>query len=143
MAFGRDDVVSTPAWFAAILAQHKRVAISGGPRAGKSTLAATVTDRPVLSTDEFVTVPWDSVPRAVLNRAADMGDSWVIEGVQVARALRKGLKPDVVVHLNGAHGELEPGQAAMAKGAFSVLTEWVGSNAISNRIPIVVHEAGR
>ena len=127
-----------PAWFADILATYPRVAVSGGPSSGKTTLASSVTDRPVLSTDDFMALPWSDVPHAVMNQAKGMGDRWVIEGVQVARALRKGLTPDVVVHLEGAHVTLTTGQDAMTKGVRTVFSEWVGMNAVSKRIPVVV-----
>jgi polynucleotide 5'-kinase involved in rRNA processing len=37
----------TPQEFQQVLASHKRIAIVGGPKTGKTTLAKTVTDRPV------------------------------------------------------------------------------------------------
>ncbi len=119
-----------PAWFGAVLSRYKRIAIVGGPRVGKSTLAARVTDRPVFSTDEFMGTPWDDVPGAVNAKADTQGASWVVEGVQVARALRKGLKPDVVVYLDGpAHEALSTGQEAMAKAVATVFDEWNAGNA--------------
>lgn len=126
--------MSQPQWFSRVLASHRRVAIVGGPSTGKTTLAATVTDRPVFGTDDTMALPWSDVPGAVISKARELGDAWVIEGVQVARALRKGLVPDVVVVLDEAHGALTTGQAAMGKAVHTVLGEWSATN---RTVPVV------
>jgi adenylate kinase family enzyme len=125
-------------WFATVLSRYQRIAIVGGPKTGKTTLAGSVTDRPTFSTDEFMGIPWGDIPRAVAMKAGSLGPSWVVEGVQVARALRKGLVTDAVIHLNGpAHVSLTPMQAAMAKAVTSVFEEW---NAENTRVPVVTME---
>jgi hypothetical protein len=128
---------TAPHWFRDFISMHDRVAIVGGPRSGKTTLAASVTDRPVFGTDDLMALPWEDVPRAVIEKAETLGSRWVIEGVQVARSLRKGLCPDAVLVLRGSHGGLTPGQSAMSKGIDSVLREWHGVN--RSAIVRVVH----
>jgi hypothetical protein len=111
--------------FAAVLERYNRIAIVGGPKAGKSTLADSVTDRPRWSSDSIIgTHEWDAMPEAVKAACDGMGTRWVVEGVQVARALRKGLQVDAVVHLRGARDVLSPGQETMAKGVGTVLRDW-------------------
>lgn len=44
-----------------ILSQFRRVAIAGGPRTGKTTLAAAVTDRRVIATDDYMGKPWADI----------------------------------------------------------------------------------
>src|SRR5262245_4436614 len=47
------DVELPRSWFDDVLGKYSRVAIVGGPRTGKTTLSATVSDRPVIHTDDF------------------------------------------------------------------------------------------
>jgi hypothetical protein len=110
--------------FPAILAAHRRVAIAGGPRTGKTTIAATVSDRPVISTDSYMDMPWGDIPHKVI---ADIGDAeaFVVEGVQVARTLRKGLKVDAVVYLTRPKAEVKREHVAMAKGIATVMRDWL------------------
>jgi adenylate kinase family enzyme len=111
-----------------------RIAIVGGPRTGKTTLAATVTDRPIIHTDDYIGVGWDAAPE-VLNATARMHERFVIEGVQVARCLRKGLEVDHVIVLLSAKRLRTPRQVAMAKGVYTVFREWRGANP---HIPVTV-----
>lgn len=117
-----------PAWFADILSKHPRVAVTGGPKTGKTTLCAGVTDRPVLHTDDFKHLEWSEASQAVVLASNDTRGSLVIEGVAVPRALRKGMQVDAVVMLDGAHEPLSKGQAAMAAGVWTVLQKWREAN---------------
>jgi len=116
-----------PPWFADVLARYARVAIVGGPGTGKSTLASYVDDRPVLGTDGYTDVPWAMIPRAVINAVSELGPRWCIEGCQVARCLRKGLRPDVVVVLRTPRRPLTDAQATFGKGVMTILAEVRGS----------------
>lgn len=110
-----------------LVGRYPRVAIVGGPRTGKTTFARSVRDRPVISTDDYMDLPWEDVPAKVIEAAAAAGASFVVEGVQAARALRKGLEVDAVIVLTQPKTELTPGQAAMGKGVMTVFNEWQSS----------------
>lgn len=105
---------------------------------GKSTLAATVSDRRVIGTDDYKSLPWSNVPHKMIADVAGL-DSFVIEGVQVARALRKGLRVDAVVYLTAPKvRDRKPGQIAMAKGVRTVFDEW---NASNESVPVFIEGA--
>lgn len=116
MARGRDRLTE-------ILRTHKRVAIVGGPKTGKTTLSQGVTDRPVLHTDDNMAQPWEDQPHIIIAQA-DGKESFVVEGVQAGRALRKGLEVDAVVVLNQPKVTRTEGQERMAKGCDKILRDW-------------------
>jgi hypothetical protein len=120
----------TPLHFATLLSQHRKVAIAGGPKTGKSTLVidhrALHGDglrRPLFCTDD-IEAKWEDVPAIALEKLANY-QAWVIEGVQVGRCLRKGLRPDAVIYLKKAHIPLSKGQKAMEKGCRTIYEEWL------------------
>lgn len=112
----------------AMASRFPRIAIVGGPRTGKSTLARVVRGRPVISTDDYMELPWEEVPAAVIDAATGAGASFVVEGVQVARALRRGLEVDAVVVLTQPKVAQTDGQIAMGKGVHTVFDEWRAAN---------------
>lgn len=114
---------------------HERVAIGGGPKTGKSTLSLSVARELELDplaihhTDDLVGVlEWSEASAQVAEWMCEPG-RWVIEGVSVARALRKWLaahpegKPcDILIwRTEPFSDDLLPGQAAMSKGCDTVL----------------------
>jgi hypothetical protein len=113
--------------FKQICATHKRIAIVGGPRTGKTTLAKTCTDRPIHHNDDGKHLSWESQPEYWKSRVEGQ-DSFVIEGVQAARALRKGLQVDAVVELDKPHVELSKGQVAMSKGHKKIFGDVISAN---------------
>lgn len=122
------DTRSALVSFEEILREFPRVAIAGGPRVGKTTLAASATDRPVIGTDAYRSHAWEFIPAKVI-ADVEKHHSFVLEGVQVARALRKGLRADAVVYMGLPKvTDLLPGQVSMAKGVETVLREWRSSN---------------
>lgn len=110
-----------------------RVAIVGGPRTGKTTLARKARDTTVIHTDDYIRLPWEDVPHFVLLEC-EKAERFVVEGVQVARCLRKGLKVDVVIWLEAERAPRTPKQEAMAKGVRSVFMEWA---AMKTGTPVV------
>lgn len=120
-----------------------RIAITGGPRTGKTTTSfnkqqewirdhveAWETTPVIRHTDDLIHLGWSEASEA----AASWFDSpgpWIIEGVAVSRALRKwrernpGKPPpvDEVYYLSDPHVPLNPGQATMAKGVRKVHDE--------------------
>ena len=110
---------------ASVLGSYARVAIVGGPRTGKTTLSLEVTDRPVFHTDDTKGLPWSDQPAIWLERVGTE-PRFLIEGVQVARCLRKGLQVDAIVYLSVPYRALTPGQEALHKGVGSVFRDYLG-----------------
>jgi hypothetical protein len=105
-----------------ILRTHRRIAIVGGPRTGKSTLAAQVRDRPVIATDDTKDHPWEDQPE-IAKRRVEGHESFCLEGVQAARALRKGLEVDAIIVLTEPKEARSKGQRAMAAGQEKIIRE--------------------
>jgi len=124
-----------PNWFRMAMATYKRVAIAGGPKVGKTWLSAGVTDRPVIHTDDVMGEQWENVPFVCIQRAKGL-ESFVIEGVQVPRCLRKGMVVDAVIWLSRPKAQRTPGQEAMAKAVASVFEDWRRSFDL-HQIPII------
>lgn len=109
-----------------------RIAIVGGPRTGKTQAARAValaTGLPLVSTDDFIQLGWSQASQHVADLLAD-GAPRVIEGVAVARVLRKALRDrpgerpvDRLVILTVPKVEQTDGQRAMASGIDTVLEE--------------------
>jgi KaiC/GvpD/RAD55 family RecA-like ATPase len=134
-----------------------RIVICGGPRTGKTTLArqlaieATRSIAGALSierhSDDLIAElahlgkdAWSEGSRRV-TEWLDAPGPWIIEGVALARALRKwreahpGEPPPVdrVIRLTTPHVELTKGQAAMAKGEETVWAEvepWLAEHGV-------------
>lgn len=105
---------------------------------GKSTLAQLATDRPVIGTDDYRSLPWEEVPHAMIRDVSGL-QSFVIEGVQVPRALRKGLEVDAVIYMTRPKVKhRKPGQVAMAKGVRTVFDEWHTTN---QHVPVFIEGA--
>lgn len=106
-----------------LLSRYDRIAICGGPRTGKTTVAEWCTkDRPLLHTDDLMHLPWADVPQAVIDQCSHH-PRFVCEGVQTARALRKGLQVDAVLYLDTCMVP-ERRNGAMAKSVNTIFTEW-------------------
>lgn len=121
-----------------------RIAIAGGPRTGKTTLASVLAaGARVVHTDDYIDPSpggWSKASLRLAGVLIDLHDRdvyearptpWVIEGVAVARALRKvrELFPGhrvidrlIVLH-NPPFEDWTTGQAAMSKGIHSALAE--------------------
>jgi len=105
-----------------------KIAIVGGPRTGKTTLAKKLAAEP-LHGDSTRGAGWSQGSAQVASWFNRSGDA-VIEGVSTARALRKWLaanphgKPvDEVIHLKTPRVPCSKGQAAMGKGCETVFAE--------------------
>jgi hypothetical protein len=116
---------------------NARVVIAGGPRVGKTTLAASLAAEKgielVQNTDQLVGVLEWSEASAEVATWFDKPGPWIVEGVATVRALRKwfaahdeGTPCDLVIWLDQPREELSKGQAAMAKGCAKILAEIVG-----------------
>lgn len=104
----------------------ERLAIGGGPHSGKTTLGGNLARH----TDDLIgQMEWSAASEEVAKWFSESG-TWTIEGVAVARALRKWLvsnpkgKPcDRIIYLHGSFDELKLGQEAMSKGCRKVWDE--------------------
>ncbi len=119
---------------------YDRIAITGAPQCGKTTLAKTITDRPVLHSDDFKHLAWSDASQVMADKANAIEGPLIVEGVAVPRALRKGMKIDAVILLTQpklAPEKRDPvrwkHQVAMGKGVMKVLREWRANNP---RIPV-------
>lgn len=107
-----------------------RILIAGGPKCGKTTFAATL-GLAVRHTDDLIgTMSWSDVSDHVASRWMMLPGEWCIEGVAVARAIRKWLdanangKPaDRVYHMPEAKIELDARQEGMRKSCLTVFNE--------------------
>lgn len=106
-----------------VLRLFSRLAIVGAPRSGKTTLCGSIRDRKVVHTDDFIPLGWDAVPGAVIERCNSISGSWAVEGVAVARALRRGLRVDGVLLLPDRPSAMEARHEAMAKGVATIMRE--------------------
>lgn len=129
-----------------------RICITGGPRTGKTTLAAgiekafnsipygTTVTTSVRHTDDLIDQckhlgkdAWSAASAEAMKWLDEPGP-WIIEGVAVSRALRKwreahpGEPPPVdrVIYMDEPHETLSKGQATMAKGVRTVHDEIEG-----------------
>jgi ABC-type thiamine transport system ATPase subunit len=113
------------AWFKEQLKKYDRIAVAGGPKAGKTTLCRLVRDRTVIHTDSFMHDTWENVPRAVIADIVKTSPQrFVVEGVQVPRCLRKGLEVDAVLWLDEPLEKLSPRREGMRKGCLTVFADW-------------------
>jgi len=109
-------------------APARRIVIVGGPRTGKTTLAATL-GLPARHTDDVMRLGWSAASAEVATWFGAPGP-WVVEGVATARALRKWLaahaagRPcDRVILLWRPAVDVTPRQSVMARGVRTVWRE--------------------
>ena len=103
-----------------------RIAITGPPSSGKTTIADAI-GLDVRNTDDLIERGWDEAIEGVVDWLSDK-DSEIIEGAIVPHALRRWMarypagKPvDRAVYLGSSWEELTDGQASFAK---SIRTVW-------------------
>lgn len=116
-----------------------RIAITGGPQTGKTTLAVDMVadrkdrgidpDAVLIHGDDFIELGWSQSSQALAHAMRTPGP-WVAEGVQVPRALRKMLeaRPDVkpidrLIVLGTPRKDQSEGQRRMSLGLDTVLAE--------------------
>lgn len=96
----------------------KKIAIIGRPGVGKTYLAnklAKDQNLKNISTDDYIgSVPFEDVPTKIMTDLETVDQDYVVEGVQVARMIKKGFKPDKI-YIVEANTRLEPKHKALAK----------------------------
>lgn len=112
---------------AGALVKYYKIAIVGGPKCGKTTAVKDISGmcgtRAIIHTDEFKDLPWAEQPYAIIQTVANL-PAFIVEGVQVARALRRGLKVDFVYAMFNPKVELTTRQAGMLKGIRNIFDNW-------------------
>lgn len=131
-----------------------RIAITGGPRTGKTTLAKRLSGSmfergnragvcpSMLHTDDLIgKLEWSEASAEVAKWMDEPGP-WIIEGVAVSRALRKwrdqhpGEPPPVdrVIYLDEPFVSLVKGQVSMRKGVRKVhdeIVDWLAQHGVA------------
>lgn len=103
------------------LLRFPRVAITGAPRVGKTWLASSYgLDREVIHTDTWQGVEWAKQPELIVAACSPLR-RFLLEGVQVPRALRKGLVVDALIWLDTPAAEQTREQKSMGKAIATVL----------------------
>lgn len=114
----------------AFLADYPRIAITGAPSTGKTTLTLKLDDgkRRIFHNDDFKHLEWSAASEHIAKEVNEHEGPCIVEGVTVPRALRKGMRVDTVLWLSKPWKEQKPGQVAMGKGCRTVLNEWLIDN---------------
>lgn len=115
---------------AALVQLYPKLAITGFPRAGKTTLAKRLESQVgnVIHADDLKDLGWSEASAELAKRVNEHKGPLIVEGVAVPRALRKGMKVDAVIVMNEPREPLKSGQTSMGKGVQTVLREWQASN---------------
>lgn len=111
----------------------QRFLLIGGPRIGKSTLSLLLQSSLGISTlhksHDIEHLEWSASSEFASHWFDDPGD-WIIEGVQMARGLRKWLDRNPgkpldcdIIYLSKPFVRLLPGQERMTKGVQTVFNE--------------------
>ena len=119
-----------------------RVLITGAPDTGKSNLAKELANNscPAREADDLIkTHTWSGASQELAEVWFSEPGPWIIEGVQIPRALRKWLKlnptgcpVETIIWLHTPLKPLEPQQVAMLKGMITVWKE-IKTELLENR----------
>lgn len=117
------------------LKRYKRIAICGGPRAGKTPLSNLIEDRPVVHTDDYMHHAYLEAPGPIVDFCKRQ-TRFVLEGVQGPRCLRGSteqqrapLEVDAVIWLDTPPGTtLTTGQETQRKGIVTIFEGWERKN---------------
>jgi len=107
-----------------LMQDNSRIAITGAPLTGKTTLAKSVSESksiPVIHGDDYNELGWSESSKAMADAVNAIEGAVIVEGVQVARAIRKGMRIDALLYLSEPFELLNTGQISMAKGVETVL----------------------
>ena len=115
-----------------IVSQHKRVAVTGAPTSGKTTLTNMLTGCSVVHADVVTKGhDWSLGSKVLCDFVNAMSaDRIVIEGVQTPRSIRKGMKVDVLVVLP-TPDDLEKRHVGMTKGIATVIQDCINQDILS------------
>lgn len=104
---------------------YKRIAVTGPPGSGKTTLTEDVDDdRPVIHTDDWKHIPWSYQPHKIL-KALEGLDSFVVEGIAVPRLLKRDLKIDLLIILQEPRVVITDAQEKLWNNMVPTLSMWL------------------
>ena len=109
------------------LDQYKRIGITGGPNTGKTTLANEYAEHRsgsvVVHGDSLMHLEWSESSKQLAEIGNATEPPVIIEGVQIPRAIRKGLSLDVLVVRFTPFVTLTNRQQGMQKSIDTVLKD--------------------
>ena len=99
-----------------ILKKYRRVAVVGGPVTGKSIVTDSVSDRPIIHSDDIPheDITWSEHSQAV-KEACERHETFVVAGIAADRAVRKGLEVDAIIHCTESRALYSQGQRTLKK----------------------------
>lgn len=111
------------------------IAITGYPGTGKTTLAWKLTSLPI-ETDKLAELPWNDQPAAGIKAVEDFWNEehmsargqtvCIIEGILVARMIRRGWSPDLLIVLDKQWREPKPSEASIRSQVDRAVAEFKG-----------------
>lgn len=121
--------------------EHRVVALAGGPNTGKTTVASQILeanpDTVLIHGDDYLELGWSASSQALRDAANAETGNLLIEGVQVPRAIRKGMDVGCLIVLTKVHEYNTKRQAALAKGMHTVITELSQNKALMKTMEII------
>lgn len=100
-----------------ILRAVKTVGIVGYPGAGKTTLSESLggaISLPVIHTDDYLNLPHETQPRAILDDLRGLWETgYIVEGTSVVRLFQRGWQPDLLIFIRG--GDMGPACRSIRK----------------------------
>lgn len=124
------------------LQEHRVVAITGGPNTGKTTFANRAhranPNLLLIGGDSYMHHGWSESSQMLMQAVnAESIGKVLVEGVQVPRAIRKGMRVDCLIVLIKVYGKNTKRQAAMAKGVHTVMAELLRDKQLAKTMEII------
>lgn len=135
-----------------------RIAITGYPGSGKTTLSERMRDENldllIRHTDDLMHMEWSALSQFVVDNWFEEPGPWIVEGVRIPHCLRKWCKQnpydslpiDRLIILEDTFKDLNSGQRSMAKSLDKILDElfltWPQFEEITSRFSLLHNPNG-